>query len=104
MDKVRFGIVGCGNMGVGHANFYHNGEIKNGVLTAVCDINPAKFEYLKIGTFSLFFNGILLSGANILTVWVCIPHKTQLLYLKKKKSYFHKKILNTEIADKTCLG
>ena len=42
MEKVRFGIVGCGNMGTGHANNFKNGKIINGVLTAVCDINPKK--------------------------------------------------------------
>ena len=35
MDKVRFGIVGCGNMGTGHARNFREGKIENGVLTAV---------------------------------------------------------------------
>ena len=28
MDKVRFGIVGCGNMGTGHAKNLLDGKIK----------------------------------------------------------------------------
>lgn len=52
----------------------------------------ARLEDLKIGTFTLFLNDSFLSEANNLTLWVYIPYKTQLLYLKKKKSYFHKKI------------
>ena len=27
MDKVRFGIVGCGNMGVGHSKNFLEGKI-----------------------------------------------------------------------------
>lgn len=48
MDKkVRFGIVGIGNMGGQHAGFFADGKIKNGVLTAACDINPAKKGWLE---------------------------------------------------------
>lgn len=47
MDKVRFGIVGCGNMGTGHAENFLDGKIPNGVITAVCDINPKKFDFFK---------------------------------------------------------
>ena len=42
MDKVRFGIVGCGNMGTGHSKNFREGNVENGVLTAVCDINKKK--------------------------------------------------------------
>ena len=47
MDKVRIGIVGCGNMGTGHSKNLREGKIDNGVLTAVCDINPKKLEAFK---------------------------------------------------------
>ena len=47
MDKVRFGIVGCGNMGVGHAKNFLDGKIENGYISAVCDINPEKFEFFQ---------------------------------------------------------
>ena len=47
MDKVRFGVVGVGNMGSSHARSLAKGLVKNGVLTAVCDINPDKIEALK---------------------------------------------------------
>ena len=47
MDKVRFGVVGVGNMGSSHARSLAKGLVKNGVLTAVCDINPDKIETLK---------------------------------------------------------
>ena len=47
MEKVRFGIVGCGNMGTGHSKNLREGKITNGVLTAVCDTNPKKFTGFK---------------------------------------------------------
>ena len=37
MSKVRFGIIGIGNMGSGHAKILTEGSIKGAVLTAVCD-------------------------------------------------------------------
>ncbi len=47
MEKVRFGIVGCGNMGSSHAASFFAGKVKNGVVSALCDINPAKLERMR---------------------------------------------------------
>ena len=47
MDKVRFGIVGCGNMGTGHAQNFLDGKIDNGYISAVCDIDPDRFKFFK---------------------------------------------------------
>ena len=47
MDKVRFGIVGIGNMGSGHVRRFVDGEVKGAVLTAVCDIKPDRLEWVK---------------------------------------------------------
>lgn len=44
MEKIRFGIIGAGNQGVHYSNLFKNGEIENGVLVAVCDINTAKID------------------------------------------------------------
>ena len=32
MDKVRYGVIGIGNMGNGYINDYNSGNIKGGVL------------------------------------------------------------------------
>lgn len=37
MNSVRLGIVGMGNMGLGHAAYLMNGKIQGAKLTAVCD-------------------------------------------------------------------
>ena len=48
MEKVRFGIIGLGNQGSSYTkNLFMGGRIENGVLSAVCDNNPAKLEAIK---------------------------------------------------------
>ena len=49
MDKVRFGIVGCGNMGTGHAKNFLANKIENGYISAVCDIDPDRFDFFILG-------------------------------------------------------
>lgn len=53
MEKVRYGIVGLGNQGTSYlVHFFDGGLIENGVVTAACDINPAKIEHAKTVTKS----------------------------------------------------
>ncbi len=47
MDKVRYGIIGVGNMGNVHAKYLHAGEIDGAVLGAICDISEAKRNWAK---------------------------------------------------------
>ncbi|MDR3216884.1 MAG: Gfo/Idh/MocA family oxidoreductase [Clostridiaceae bacterium] len=48
MDKkVRYGIIGIGKMGHTHAVKLLKGLDKNGTLTAVCDIDPARIMWAK---------------------------------------------------------
>ena len=47
MEKVRFGIIGFGNIGSLHAKNLLSGKIENGVLAAVCDTDETKREALK---------------------------------------------------------
>jgi predicted dehydrogenase len=42
MDTVRFGVIGIGNMGSYHANYFAN--VENARLTAVCDTDPKRLE------------------------------------------------------------
>ena len=78
MDKVRFGIVGCGNMGTSHAKNFLDGKISNGIITAVCDINPQKFAFFKekYGDSIAYFEyayAMYKSGACDCVV-ICTPH------------------------------
>lgn len=48
MEKVRYGIVGLGNQGTNYAiKIFDGGKAKDAVVTAMCDINPAKIQAMK---------------------------------------------------------
>ena len=78
MDKVRIGIVGCGNMGTGHSKNLREGMIDNGVLTAVCDINPNKLTGFKqrFGDTIKYFDNAedMFKSGECDCVIICTPH------------------------------
>ena len=47
MEKVRFGVVGVGNMGSSHSRSLFGGLIKNATLASICDIDENKLENFK---------------------------------------------------------
>ncbi len=48
MEKVRFGIIGLGNQGSMYTKkIFGGGLVENGVITALCDIIPAKNDALR---------------------------------------------------------
>ena len=48
MKKIRFGIVGVGNQGTYYAqSLFAEGQIENGVVSAICDVSDAKINALK---------------------------------------------------------
>ena len=47
MEKVRFGIIGVGNMGYSHSKKMLEGKVENGVLAAVCDLKQDKLDRVK---------------------------------------------------------
>lgn len=75
--KVRFCVVGYGNMGNGHAyNLYH-GKVTGAELYAVCDNDPEKLEkckekYSDIKLYSDHHD--MLKDENIDAVFVATPH------------------------------
>ena len=68
MDKVRFGIIGIGNMGSSHATYLDAGEIDGACLTAVCDIKQSRLDWAKEK-----FGEMLASGL-VDCVIVAVPH------------------------------
>ena len=47
MEKVRLGIIGLGNMGSGHVQYYVDGEMSDDVvLTAVADLKESRREWV----------------------------------------------------------
>lgn len=47
MKQLRVGIIGIGNIGSAHLHWISGGRIPGMELTAVCDIDEKKREYLK---------------------------------------------------------
>lgn len=78
MDKVKFGIIGVGNMGFTHLGFFQNGKVHNGVVTAIADVNPEKLEAAKkelSGTYVCFASGEeLIDKADVDAVIIAVPH------------------------------
>ncbi len=78
MDKVRYGIIGLGNMGSVHLGFFHQGKIKNGVCTAIADVDPRRIEAAvknNPGEYEIFASGDeLIDKANVDAVIVAVPH------------------------------
>ncbi len=78
MDKVRFGIIGCGNMGVGHAKNFLADKITNGYISAVCDIDPERFDFFKenFGDKIKYFNTAeeMMKSGTCDVVIICVPH------------------------------
>ncbi len=77
MEKLRYGIVGVGNMGSAHAKNFMEGKIEEGVLTALCDIDAekrasCKEKYPEIPVFEnaedLFKSGL------VDAVVIAVPH------------------------------
>ena len=47
MDKLRFGIVGVGNMGSNHVIYLTKGKVPNACVAAVCDIKQDRLDWAK---------------------------------------------------------
>lgn len=78
MDKVKFGIIGVGNMGTGHLGYFRNGKVKNGVVTAIADLSETKLQAAKekFGDgFACYASGDeLIDKADVDAVIIAVPH------------------------------
>lgn len=85
MEKVRFGIVGVGNMGSGHAKSFLGGKVEHGILTAICDLKKERMEKVRamdggaeLATYTDYRD--LFASGKVDAVIVAVPH------------YFHPRI------------
>ena len=74
MGTVRFGIIGCGNIGTTHARNLTEGKVKDGVLSCVCDKNPKKLEIFKekYGDTIKYFSTAFFALTKLVVKWMVI--------------------------------
>ncbi|XID94033.1 Gfo/Idh/MocA family protein [Paenibacillaceae bacterium WGS1546] len=77
MDQVRIGIVGLGNMGLGHAKYLIEGQVDGAILTAVSDVRPERLELAKswgkdVRTYASAVE--MFRSGEIDGVLLCTPH------------------------------
>lgn len=74
---IRIGIIGTGVMGGGHATYLLNREVKNAVLTCLCDIDSSKFTKFTTSHPELLcytdYKEMITSG-NVDAVIIATPH------------------------------
>ena len=78
MEKVRFGVIGIGNMGTSHSGWLVGNRIEGAELTAVCDIDEKRREWAKEnlpGTVTVYDDyKKLLDSGKIDAVIIAVPH------------------------------
>lgn len=76
--KVRFGIIGVGNMGSAHLRSFFAGKVENGYVSAIADIDPVRLETAKKscpGDYECYSSGNeLIDKSDADVVIVATPH------------------------------
>ena len=77
MSKVKLGIIGYGNMGLGHVNNLMAGKVPEMELVAVCDIVKARRDLVKecFPQIEVFENATDMFKSGLCdTVLIAVPH------------------------------
>jgi len=79
MNEVRFGVIGLGNMGTGHARSLLDGKVPRATLTAVCDESPqATSRIPNVPAFDSI-EGLIGSGL-VDAILIATPHFSHTAY------------------------
>ena len=77
MEKVRYGIIGVGNMGSTHLKTFHSGAIEGAVVVAAADISEAKRARVieNYPDVKIYNSGDeLIDNADVDAVVIAVPH------------------------------
>ncbi|MDR0948210.1 MAG: Gfo/Idh/MocA family oxidoreductase [Lachnospiraceae bacterium] len=77
MSKLRLGIIGIGNMGSGHCKSIIEGKCPEIELSAVCDINPVRLDWVKeIAPSAICYDDAIkmMDSGLIDAVLIAVPH------------------------------
>ncbi|NMB23942.1 MAG: Gfo/Idh/MocA family oxidoreductase [Firmicutes bacterium] len=72
LDRVRFGLIGLGNIGIHHYSYFH--ELEGAELTAVCDVDETKFARLDAPVAQFKDYRKMLDSGKIDAVIIGAPH------------------------------
>jgi len=82
-QPVRYGIIGVGNMGSSHFNYYFEGQLQEMRLVAVADIDPVRLEMVKDQLDNILcFNTAeeLMDSGTCDAVIIAVPHYFHPIY------------------------
>lgn len=87
MNKIRYGVIGIGNMGSAHAKALYDGNVAGAVLSAVSDIDEARLSWAR----EHFTKGVevcadyhaLLTTDKVDAVLIATPHYTHPIIAKE---------------------
>ncbi len=78
MRKLKFGVIGYGNIGVLHVTNYLAGKMPNVEITAICDHNPARLEVARAayGERFAYFDNVedFYKNSGVEAAIVAVPH------------------------------
>ena len=77
MEKIRLGIIGCGNIGKVHTDNIVNGSCPEVELSAVCDLKKERLDEIleKKPDVSVFYDAEeMMDSGKIDSVLVAVPH------------------------------
>ncbi len=79
MNKVRYGIIGVGNMGSKHLDSFVGGSVANAEVVAIADLKESKLKVQKDkyphAHFTCYANGAeLIEKADVDAVIIAVPH------------------------------
>src|SRR4051794_40119942 len=77
-SPTRIGIIGVGSMGSSHAEYLSKGDVRDAVLTAIADVDPARLKKQKdkLGDRVQYFDSpeALLASKLVDGVIIATPH------------------------------
>ncbi len=87
MSRIRFGIIGLGNMGTGHAKDFVAGKIPDAELRAIAEIDPSRVAWGKenLGGNIEYFSDAdeMIKSGKVDAIVVAVPHYQHPEYVMK---------------------
>lgn len=77
MDRVRYGLIGVGNMGTTHLKNFMEGKVEGGTIVAVADVKEARRAFVRetYPDVKIYESGDeLIDNADVDAVIIAVPH------------------------------